>query len=802
MTETVFMKKETSQKSERPGRRGKGGKKTLYAALLIASMAGVVAGVFEVQNFDIWWHLETGELIVTEGTIPTSDPFSYTVRGQPWITHEWLSEVIFFLVHESAGIRGLIILKSLLLGAAVALLLSLAVRKRGTTIPFLLFPVFLFPLALRPFVRPHIFTFFFTCLLLILVSVHRETGNRKWLIPLPVVFLLWANIHSGVVLGLIILLAFTFGSALSRKISGGNDVPADAGYTKTLAAFFFASLAASLVNPHHVETLIYPFLLARNPVFTRTIAELKGPLEEAYAFSFWQVGFLALFPVVAAVAWFTRRFRDLAWMIPLALYATLSFFAHRNVPTFAALALAFTAVSLSSLPRTRSSGSKKKPLRVRLATSGRVLSIAVPALSLILLLTRGAYMGEDGWRAVGIGVRTEQYPGGAFRFLEEEEIHGNMFNQMAFGGFLIYEGYPEYRVFIDGRLLLYGDRFSRRYLDAYYGSQGLDALLERYDIGYFILDYPDEADNRMIQYALSRSRDWELVYWDDNALIYVRNAPGYSSVIEEHAYRSVDPIYRLGFQLERQIERDPDGFTAEVERQLALRPETAISRVFLGAAYEKAGRYREASVQYEMALARDPSRTDLRDKIYMMRMQDRALGRTGAEEEAGDTGEAPSALARGMGFLSMRRYEEAQDALLEAVRESPGNANAHYNLAIAYRALGLQGQARKTLEKAVELNPGHIDAHNDLGIIYAVEGRHEKAVRQFERALSIDPRHTSSLYNLALAYRKAGRIPDAVRTLERLLEISPDHRNASPLLEALKQEQGVQPDEAGAQPPG
>lgn len=783
------MPQDGKQKSKSRGRPSRRGKKALLAAVLLASAAAFVAGIFDLQNYDVWWHLKTGELIVREGSIPTSDPFSYTVTGQPWVTHEWLAEVIFHLVHRSTGVGGLIILKSFILAAGVTLLLSLALRKRGTAVPFLLLPVFLFPMALRPFVRPHIFTLFFTCVLLFLVSLHRETGKRSWLYFIPPVFLLWANLHSGVTLGLIILAAFTSGSALSGKLFGVKDFRNDVGYTKSLVVVFFAALAASLVNPHHVETLTYPFQLARNPVFTKTIAELKSPLEPSYAFSFWQVGFLALIPVVAAVVWLKRRFSDLAWIAPLVLYAILSFFAHRNVPSFAAIALAFTAVSLTTTGG-GSGSSRQASGRRKLAAAGTAAAIVIPALTLGLLLARGAYMGEDGWRPVGMEVRKEQYPTGAFRFLEDEGINGNMFNKMAFGGYLIYEGYPEYRVFIDGRLLLYGDRFSRTYLDAYYGSKNLETLVARHDIGYFVLDYPDEADNRMMQYALSRSRDWELVYWDDNSLIYVKNDSSYSGVIEKHAYRSVDPIYRLGFQLGRQIDRDPEGFTAEVERQLTLRPGTAISRVFLGAAYEKAGRLGEASVQYEMALDRDPTRTDLRDKIYMLRLQDRPAQAEEAGRRIADVGEeaAPSALARGMKFLSMKNYEEARDALVEAVRESPDNANAHYNLSIAYRALDQQDLARKELEKTIDVNPEHIDAHNDLGITYAVEGRFGKAVQQFERALSIDPRHVPSLFNLALAYQKAGKTPEARETLERLLQIAPGHRNASLMLQDLEQQ--------------
>ncbi len=767
------------------------GKGVLRAALIIASAGAALAGLFDLQNFDIWWHLKTGELIVTGGSIPDVDLFSYTVTGQPWITHEWLAEVIFYLVKTGFGFSALIYLKTALLTLSVALLLSLSLRKQGSYLPFLLYPLFLFPIALRPFVRPHIFTLFFTCILLFLLYRWREGGSKKYLYFLPPLFVLWANVHSGVTLGLMIFASFAVGHETARRFFGKEDVPGIGLITKPLIVAFFASLLASLLNPHHVETLIYPFLLARNPVFTRTIAELKSPLSPEYGFSFWQLGFFSLIPVTVLVAWRTRHFRDPASLFPLLIFLVLSFFAHRNVPTFASLALAFTASSAASRKKSKKKSTRsgsKKGWRIPTAVT-HALCCVIPVCTILLLIFKGTYMGEDEWRRIGTGLREESYPIGACDFLREAGIEGNVFNRMRYGGYMIYTNYPERKVFIDGRLILYGDEFSRRYLDAYYNSTGVEELVKRYDIDYFLLDYPEENEKRMLQYSLSDNPSWKLVYWDDNSLIYIRNDFSHQGIIDKYGFDIVNPIYRQGFQMGKQAAQNPEAFIAEVERQLAMRPGSSIARVFLGSAYETTGRIREAISEYKKVLVKDPKREDLQNKIFMLRLTEETSAKMHEAEPGMETAAAPTPLAEGLRYLSQSNFEQARDALLEATAQKPDDANAHYNLALAYRGLGDRNLARKSLEKAIEVNPNHVDAYNDLGIIYGMEGRYDVAINQFEMALKVDPDNIQVLYNYSIALEKSGNIDRAIENLEKILSIDPGYRKAAKRLKSYKERQ-------------
>ncbi len=71
---------------------------------------------------DLWWHLKTGEYIAQCKSVPHTDPFSYTRAGEPWVAHEWLTELFLYQIHRSTGFAGLILIFAAILCAAFYLL--------------------------------------------------------------------------------------------------------------------------------------------------------------------------------------------------------------------------------------------------------------------------------------------------------------------------------------------------------------------------------------------------------------------------------------------------------------------------------------------------------------------------------------------------------------------------------------------------------------------------------------------------------------------------------------------------------
>ena len=151
---------------------------------------------------DFWWHLRTGQFIAQTHSIPHTDPFSFTKAGQPWLTHEWLSELILYGLFRLGSFALLIFTFSIII--TVAFLLTYLRSPAGTRPYVAGFMLLLGAVATAPTwgVRPQMISLLFASLFLLLLDHYRSAGKLKFLIPLPVIMLVWVNLHAGYFLGL------------------------------------------------------------------------------------------------------------------------------------------------------------------------------------------------------------------------------------------------------------------------------------------------------------------------------------------------------------------------------------------------------------------------------------------------------------------------------------------------------------------------------------------------------------------------------------------------------------------------
>ena len=114
-----------------------------FGALLAVLAALFLCGIFstEAADTDFWWHLKTGEYIVEHGKLPVPDPFSYTSGyGEPAypgeetvryfnLTHEWLAQVLWWLLYQLGGFPAVVLWKGFLLGVVCSAAGCLAARR-------------------------------------------------------------------------------------------------------------------------------------------------------------------------------------------------------------------------------------------------------------------------------------------------------------------------------------------------------------------------------------------------------------------------------------------------------------------------------------------------------------------------------------------------------------------------------------------------------------------------------------------------------------------------------------------------
>ena len=160
--------------------------------------------IHKVYNYDIWWHLKTGEYIVQNLTVPEKDIYTYSVSNHDWIDLHWLFQVFVYVVHLFSGYNGLI----LTVAAVIALLFSILFRlippgvSKIVTFAVLLPSVFI--IERRFFIRPEIFTYVYMALMLLVLSKKEQISFKRVIFTLFLIQLFWVNMQGLFVLGLLI----------------------------------------------------------------------------------------------------------------------------------------------------------------------------------------------------------------------------------------------------------------------------------------------------------------------------------------------------------------------------------------------------------------------------------------------------------------------------------------------------------------------------------------------------------------------------------------------------------------------
>ncbi|MFN0058276.1 MAG: hypothetical protein ACKVX7_07440 [Planctomycetota bacterium] len=152
-----------------------------------------------LSNNDLPLHIATGDYVLAHG-IPTTDPFSFTAGGRPWVPHEWLAGVLFALARQLAGDQGLVWLNVLLAGVLAALVAGVGRELKASVTSLCLWglPVWVM-VGQRLILRPHMFQLCLAAALWWLIL--RARTHRHWLWGLPAAMALWVNVHGSFVLG-------------------------------------------------------------------------------------------------------------------------------------------------------------------------------------------------------------------------------------------------------------------------------------------------------------------------------------------------------------------------------------------------------------------------------------------------------------------------------------------------------------------------------------------------------------------------------------------------------------------------
>lgn len=500
--------------------------------LILIFLIKVVNGQF--NDPDYYWHLKTGEYIVAQGALPHTDIFSYTNAGRPWVLHEWLFQVLVYQLHTWGGDLGVQVFVALMLVATFGLCYAscsklLAGDKAKALIVALLYCAIITGTA----PRPHLFTFLFFALFLHLLLDFKYSGATRRLWMMPPVMALWANLHGGFFIGLVLIALFVVGEWLTDRLAASPD-PVRRQRLKPLALVGGAALLATLANPEFIRYWLYPFQVIGMDASKGLIEEWRSPDFHQPVFQLW-LAVVASF--VLATIYSPRRPDATEVMVPFVFVAG-SFMASRNIP-LAALAIApFVALHLNAglLTRLAGLGARLRRAQPRAATglaarATRPLGSSEYLMNWLLVLFTFAALAlsyPERQKTIATALNTV-IPVKATDFIVREGIEGRMFNTYHYGGYLIHRLYPRQRVFIDGRADMYGDVFIKHALAIYQGSSEWKRLFDRHAVDYVIC----ESEAPLRQLLLQEGR-FRLVYDDGMHSVLLRDIEKYREIIQRY----------------------------------------------------------------------------------------------------------------------------------------------------------------------------------------------------------------------------------------------------------------------------
>lgn len=531
-----------------------------------AALAAAGISLTRIGDYDIWYHLRAGRLILESG-IPSTEPFAYTAVGAPASVQSWLAGVVYHLAERVAGFAGVQLLNAAIIAAVFALVFATAQLfsegPEDAPLTAVLVVLAVFAARFRLGARPHVLEYLLLAVdLRVLQSLRARGRGPLWVLPLAQV--VWVNVHGSHILGIALPLLFLVGDAGQRLLRGRGpwaEPRIGAGSPRALAAVAVANCAASLLNPAGWRSLQFPFSVASMRGYMDRIGEWQPITLDLlfgngarYTWAFTAMAVIAVASIVATVA--SRRLA----LTDLLLLGTLGLLAFRGVRLIPEFAIATVPIVVRGLG----------PVFARWERRRRAMRWgAVGALTLALALAP-----LDPAYAYGLGVKERIFPGRAVAFARASGVTGNVFNSFAFGDYLVHR-WPERKVYIHGRNEVFPVDFYEEYLSAHKDAALFARLAKRWGIEWILLEYElTDYARREVMTHLASNPEWVPIYWDRVAVIYVRAGGANSGIAARQGFRVIRPAWFDFSYLDGLVQRGMGPLAlAELEELLARAPD-------------------------------------------------------------------------------------------------------------------------------------------------------------------------------------------------------------------------------------
>jgi hypothetical protein len=450
----------------------------LWLLLLVMLLSPPWRTAMVASDGDACMHWRVGEWMLQHRQLIRTDEFSHTRFGQPVISKEWLAEIIFAL---PGSLFGIAVIGALLIATTFALVHRQLVRAGNDLLVATAIAILgVWAASGHWLARPHAFSF-------LMMFLWNEALRRQRVWLLPVLTVLWVNLHGAFLAGFLVLGAYWGGAVLERRWDR----------VRALSITGGLCAVASLFNPSGVMLHMHNLKFLRSEFLTGWLAEYSS----ANFHSAGALGFL----VWLALIFFTlavRRPRISAGDgLLLISWTYFALYAGRNIPLLVIVSAPILAPAWS-VPW----GALSERLR-RMNEASRGWPVALAAAAaFVVFAPHPTKMPATDWPVKAVEF-VRQHPA---------EFAGNMFNQYSWGGYLL-EVLPEHKTFVDGRTDFFGEELIREFADTTALRPNWVAPLQKYRVQWTLMP----SDHRL-NLALAASGAWTNLYSDEVAAVWRR----------------------------------------------------------------------------------------------------------------------------------------------------------------------------------------------------------------------------------------------------------------------------------------
>ncbi len=497
---------------------------------------------------DLGWHFKVGQDILEKGDAPRLNHYNFTLYKQSWIDHEWLMEVLMYLIYDFSYLSlHLFFVVVALLAFFIAIIPTLKEYKYRPAVFFaaalpLIFGIYFSSPHLG--LRPQEFALLFTSILLLIIYNYEKKANWKYLFNLPILFFIWVNLHGSFILGLAlffswylmkIIFSHNFFEKILNKINCQIGRRLEKKEKKILLLFFIITLVITFINPYGAD--LYKSLFEySNTYYLSNIAEWLS--QFSYPFMYDQLLYLTIslaFVFIYIIDKTRKNEKMSLWSLFLYFFFfILAFKSRRHFPLFVIVNLGFLIQILLFYSK---EFIKLKPPRF-------VFIINILFVIIITSLLSFNNFKTINWHTDPFNHFCYLYPCQATQFLKyrDDLKDFNLYNNYGWGGYLIWK-YPERLLFIDGRMPHYPYK-DRSILEQYSDFRNKDKkltikMINKHNIELFLIRSNEEklefkkwekilfgfrnediVNENYLRDFLKESENFKNIYEDKTAIIF------------------------------------------------------------------------------------------------------------------------------------------------------------------------------------------------------------------------------------------------------------------------------------------